>query len=554
MFKLASLLNRHNANDAVRIDQAEWLDLRGKIAAIHRSQAVIEFSLDGVVVHANENFLRAMGYTLEQIRGQHHRIFVDAQERVRPDYRLFWEQLGRGEFHTGQYKRLTRDGREVWLQASYNPILDNAGKPIKVVKFCTEITEQKTRAADFEGQIVAIGKVQAVIEFELDGTIRDANENFLKTVGYSLDEIRGRHHRLFVEAATAQSSEYREFWAKLGRGEFDSGLYKRVARDGHEVWLQASYNPIFDASGRAVKVVKYATDVTAQKRTSEQLTLLISKIQVATAEVQASAENISKGNNSLSARVEQQAASLEETAASMEEMTATVKQNTDNARQANELARMAREHAEHGGSVVNEAIAAMGVINESSKKIADIISVIDEIAFQTNLLALNAAVEAARAGEQGRGFAVVASEVRSLAGRSATAAKEIKSLIQDSVGKVANGSRLVEHSGATLVEIIASVKKVTAIVGEISAASVEQNAGIEQVGRAIIQMDEATQQNAALVEEAAAASEAIVQQIRDLNDSVGYSKHSDEPAKPGQGTSRNPSLSHNAVPQRRRVA
>jgi methyl-accepting chemotaxis protein len=257
---------------------------------------------------------------------------------------------------------------------------------------------------------------------------------------------------------------------------------------------------------------------------------VVSSIKGSAAEVQTGAEEISKGNTSLSQRTEEQASSLEETASSMEQMTSTVKQTADNAMQANQLAMAARTQAEKGGSVVGAAVSAMGGINASSRKIADIIGVIDEIAFQTNLLALNAAVEAARAGEQGRGFAVVASEVRNLAGRSATAAKEIKALIQDSVGKVEEGTKLVDQSGQTLEEIVQAVKKVTDIVAEIAAASQEQSSGIEQVNKAVMQMDEVTQQNAALVEEAAAAAEAIVEQAQTLNSMISRYRLSESAA------------------------
>ena len=520
MLKLGK--RRRNDSQATfeRVSAVELSDLRGQVQAIGRSQAVIEFALDGTIQRANENFLTAVGYALEEIRGQHHRMFVEPVERESAAYQRFWVQLAHGEYQAGQFRRIAKGGRELWLQASYNPIFDAAGKPFKVVKYCTDVTEQKLRAADFEGQIKAIDKSQAVIEFELSGVIRNANENFLRTVGYSVDEIRGRHHRMFVDAAYAESSEYRAFWEKLGRGDYDSGVYRRVGKGGREIWLQAAYNPIFDASGRPVKVVKYASDITEQKNLTERLSRIMAEIRAAGAEIQLSAEEISSGNASLSARVEAQAASLEETTASMMRMTETVRENAENASQANQLALAACEHAERGGKIMHDAVGAMQVINESSRKIADIIGVIDAIAFQTNLLALNAAVEAARAGEQGRGFAVVASEVRSLAGRSAAAAKEIKELIQDSVTKIGDGSRLVEQSGNGLADIVASVKKVTDIVGEISAASAEQASGIEQVGKAVASMDESTQQNAALVEQAAAASESIVQQVRELNSSV----------------------------------
>jgi len=511
---------RESMGALVRVDPMELADLRGQVKAIGRSQAVIEFGLDGTIQTANENFLGAVGYTLGEIRGQHHRMFVEPGERDSSEYQRFWKLLGQGEYQAGQYRRIAKGGREIWLQASYNPIFDVAGKPFKVVKYCTNITAQAMRAVDFEGQIKAIDKSQAVIEFELNGLIRSANANFLRTVGYTLDELRGRHHRIFVEPGYAESAEYRSLWERLGRGIYDAGVYKRLAKGGREVWLQASYNPIVDASGRPVKVVEYASDVTAQREATERLSRIMAHIKTAAGEIQTRAEEISTGNASLSERVEAQAASLEETTSSMMRMTETVRENAQNARQANQLALAACEHAESGGKIMHDAVKAMQVINESSRKIADIIGVIDAIAFQTNLLALNAAVEAARAGEQGRGFAVVASEVRSLAGRSAAAAKEIKELIHDSVAKIADGSHLVEQSGTSLNEIVASVKKVTDIVGEISAASADQAAGIEQVGRAISSMDAGTQQNAALVEQAAAASESIVQQVRDLNSSV----------------------------------
>jgi methyl-accepting chemotaxis protein len=369
-----------------------------------------------------------------------------------------------------------------------------------------------------------------------------------------------------VEASYRQSIEYRAFWEKLGRGEFDAGKYLRLGKGGKEIWIQASYNPILDGNGKPFMVVKYATDVTEQMKLSAQMELtvqeasqiaaaaaagdltrrislvgktgaleglsagvnqllcvmadVISKVKEAAVEVSRGADEISQGNTNLSQRTEEQASSLEETASSMEEMTSTVKQNADNAGQANQLAVAARDQAEKGGAVVARAVRAMTDINDASKKIADIIGVIDEIAFQTNLLALNAAVEAARAGEQGRGFAVVASEVRNLASRSATAAKEIKTLIQDSVRKVDEGSSLVTQSGATLEQIVAAVKRVTDIVAEISAASNEQSSGIEQVNKAVMQLDELTQQNAALVEEASAASQSMAEQARGLNASM----------------------------------
>jgi len=420
-----------------------------------------------------------------------------------------------------------------------------------------DVTEKRK----MEQQALAMSKSQAVIEFNLDGTVVTANDNFLACLGYTLDEIKGKHHRLFVDPTYANSLEYQAFWAKLNRGEFDTNSYKRIAKGGREIWIQATYNPIFDASGKPYKVVKFASDITAQKQSQfemeklvaeaqavlgrlanndltqemtetyrgdldkvkcsinavvQNLTQTITSVREAVQAVSSGAEQITKGNEDLSQRTSEQASALEETSASMEEMTSTVKQNADNAKQANQLAIAARDIADKGGSVTVRAVEAMGEINKSSKKIADIITVIDEIAFQTNLLALNAAVEAARAGEHGRGFAVVAAEVRNLAQRSATAAKEIKGLINESIQRVSDGSELVNQSGKTLEEIVSSVKRVTDIIAEITAASQEQAQGIDQVNKAIMQMDETTQQNAALVEETTSASQSMKDQAKEL--------------------------------------
>jgi methyl-accepting chemotaxis protein len=553
-------------------------NFEGQLAAIGKAQAVIEFGLDGKVLTANNNFLTTLGYTLEEIRGQHHSMFVDPAFRISPDYRLFWDKLGRGEHDAGQYKRIGKGGREVWLQASYNPIFDLSGKPFKVVKYATDITDQKMATANFEGQLAAIGKAQAVIEFGLDGKVITANENFLNTVGYTLPEVLGRHHSIFVEPAFTGTPDYRAFWEKLGRGEYDGGQYKRIAKGGREVWLQASYNPIFDMNGKPFKVVKYATDVTAQVHAAEALRHAVQQVQTvvtaaksndltgrvplegmtgdihalcggvnglldtmvgmigavmeATGTISSGAREIAMGNTDLSQRTEEQASSLEETAASLEELTSTVRQNADNAQQANKLASTASEVAVKGGGVVTQVVRTMDDITASSRQISDIIGVIDEIAFQTNILALNAAVKAARAGEQGRGFAVVAAEVRNLAQRSANAAKEIKALISDSGAKVETGSKLVASAGQTMEEIVVSVKRVTDIMAEISAASREQSNGIDQVNTAVSQMDKITQQNAALVEEAAAAAKSMEEQTEELSNIVAAFKIGSAAAAP----------------------
>lgn len=541
-------------------------DYSGQLAAIGKSQAVIEFALDGTILHANANFLSVLGYSLDEVKGKHHRIFVDPAYQNTNEYRMFWEKLGRGEYDTGQYKRIAKGGREVWIQASYNAILDANNRPFKVVKYATDITEEKIRNADYSGQLAAIGKSQAVIEFGLDGVVLNANDNFLNVLGYSFAEIKGKHHSMFVDPIYKQSAEYRAFWERLGRGEYDAGQYKRIGRGGKEVWIQASYNPIMDANNKPFKIVKYATDITEQVNNATAMKLavdqvqevvkdavsgdlrsridltgksgllatmceginsiiasmhdIVSEIQNAADEISTGASEIATGNSDLSTRTEQQAANLEETASSMEELTSTVKLNADNAKQGNVLAEQASMVAISGGDLIQQVVVTMSSINESSQKIADIIGVIDGIAFQTNILALNAAVEAARAGDQGRGFAVVASEVRTLAQRSANAAKDIKGLISDSVKKIESGNVLVGKSGDTMKNVVGSIKRVNDIMAEIAAASAEQSTGIEEISTAVLQMDEMTQQNAALVEEAAAAAESLQSQADQLTQRV----------------------------------
>ncbi|UJX25378.1 methyl-accepting chemotaxis protein [Pseudoalteromonas sp. CF6-2] len=706
------------------------------VTALNKSLAVIEFQPSGTILTANANFLSVMGYRLEEIQGQHHAMFVAEEESKSTEYQQFWQRLRNGEFISDEFKRIGKNGKEIWIQATYNPIINNDGQVIKVIKFASDISAQKERdkqsqrdadlsnalrvcqasvmIANNDLEIVFVNEqvkqmlkaresdLQSVLPnfsvanlvgtcvddfhkqpshqrellrtltepykttlrlagliFSLIATpwvsvsgkrlgtivewqditdrvnkaeaekreaeenlrvrraldrvatntmIADAGNNIIymneavlnmmkiaesdlrkdlpnfnsnNLIGQNIDVfhknpahqrnmlaklsstysteivVGGRTFGLVANpiftpdderigtvvewddrtAEVAIEKEIAGLVAAAGKGDLEARV-EETGKNGFFLRLAQGLNSMVSIVEDAVKDTGNMLDAMANgdlskrieqeyqgsfeklKRdanaTADKLTEVINRINSSATLVASGAEEISQGNADLSQRTEEQASSLEETASSMEEMTSTVRQNADNAKEVNELAEETRAKAQKGGEVVNRAVTSMSAINESSKKIADIISVIDEIAFQTNLLALNAAVEAARAGEQGRGFAVVAGEVRNLAQRSAAAAKEIKELIRDSVGKVEDGTLLVNESGSTLQEIVTAVQRVTAMISDIAQASEEQSSGIEQVNKAIAQMDEMTQQNAALVEEASAAGESMAEQANDM--------------------------------------
>ena len=650
-----------------------------ELAALRAVQAMLEMDAEGAITDANEIFLRATGYALDEIRGRHWELLMSAQWRASGEYSALWSQLLAGKPATGVHRFRCKDGAPIFLRGAYAPVAAAGGAVERIVLYAQDVTAQRTEAALYASTMAGINRVRAVAEFDLTGHFLAINEVFSRVFGYALEQLQGQELSQLLPSAERSGDDYRSLWQRVGRGEFSAGEFCWLARDGRQVWVQGYFTPIHDLEGKPFRAMLLCSDVTDQKNVAlralrvqsaldnvsanvmladanncvvyinralqrmfercapefrrsvpdfdpskligrsmdefhrkpahqrqlvaalsgthdskaevsglalriiadpvldaagnrvgtivewvdrtqearmeqeiaeivvcaqsgdltrrvrtddkqgffatlgagvngliENTQQLVAEIRDAAITVEKSALEISDGNQNLSRRTERTAASLEQTASSMEQMTSSVKQTADNASQANQLAKAARQQAEKGGDVVGSAVAAMSAINTSSRKIADIIGVIDEIAFQTNLLALNAAVEAARAGEQGRGFAVVATEVRNLAGRSATAAKEIKALINDSVAKVSEGSKLVDQSGQTLEEIQASVKKVTDIVAEIAAASREQSSGIEQVNKAVMDMDSTTQENASLVQQATSASTAIVEQANAL--------------------------------------
>lgn len=615
------------AKDETENFEAILEDYRGQVDAIRKSQAVIEFQLDGTILDANDNFLSTLGYTLAEVRGQHHSLFVDPAEKNTSDYRAFWDQLARGDSFTRQFKRIAKDGSEVWIQASYCSILDTQGKPMKVVKYATDITKlvnerieglktqgavetmisafmmvdreltvlyanasvtelmrsvapairtqwsdfnpdklvgtcvtnflkdpalqrrlladasqmpfttdihigdlvlslsanaafseagahignslewanvTETRAADalntdLANQMAAISKAQAVIEFQMDGTIVTANPNFLTTLGYSLEEIQGQHHSMFVDPAERNSPEYKAFWDKLNRGEHDSRQYKRFAKGGREVWIQASYNPICDASGKPMKVMKYASDITLTRKVAERVKEISNIVSSASSEMRATAESMARTaaeatNQAAAVANAAQVASsnVQTVSAAGEELSASI----------SEIARQVAESTNITQRAVSETDttkAAIQTLAEAAKKIGNVVTLINNIAGQTKLLALNATIEAARAGDAGKGFAVVASEVKSLSDQTAKATHEISSEVS-----------AMQAATSTSVSAIQGIADTIGKVAEIAAA----------IASAVEEQSAATGEISANVTEAAASTQEVSSNIQGLNEGV----------------------------------
>ena len=404
--------------------EQEINDQLAQLSALDRSMAVIEFDPDGRIRTANQNFLDTLGYTLQEVCGNHHRMFVDEKTSYSAEYERFWRSLREGKFMSGEFLRFGKGGREVWIQASYNPIRSANGSVSKVVKFASDISERKSKEAAMQSQVEAISRSSIVIEFELDGTVAFANENFLTLMGYYAAEVEGKHHSVFMDEASRRSPEYREFWEKLNRGDFQAGVYNRITKSGKQVWIQASYNPTFDAKGRVSRVIEFASDITSAHESRQQVTIVSDSISDSVSQFSQTITEISSNVN--------RTASLSEEAKEIAISTCEAVRNLD----------------------------------QSSRVIGKIVEVIQELADQTNLLALNATIESARAGEAGRGFAVVASAVKDLAKQTAAATKNIESSVRDIQQNITGVVTSTETISKSVSEVSVNMTTIAAAVEE----------------------------------------------------------------------------------------
>lgn len=473
------------ASDTTR-QHTERLRSEGRLIAIENSQATIEFDISGKILHANALFLETVGYRLDEIVGRHHRLFVDPDEVDQPEYQQFWQHLRSGKFHIGQYRRLAKGGRELWFQATYTPILDAQGKPKSIIKFATDITAQKTLAVEYESKIAAIDRAQASIEFELDGTVITANDNFLGAMGYTLDEIVGQHHRIFVQPEYAASNEYEAFWRKLRAGKIFADEFQRVGKDGKPVWIQANYNPIYNHRGEVVKIVKYATDITPMVRKRLLGEELAAKLDKGLEGILTEVEGANEGARIAATASQQTAENVASVASAIEEMSASSREISSNAADSREALANAVEQT-------HATVRSTADLEKAASSMTGIAKLIEDIAEQINLLALNATIESARAGDAGRGFAVVAGEVKNLANQVGSATEQIREELTSVQSVSVDVAKSIADIQGAMQSVHQNFTGLTAAVEEQSAVSRDISENMQTASRAVSDVTDSLQ-------------------------------------------------------------
>ncbi len=426
-----------------------------------RSRCILELDLDETILFANDNYLRIMGYAREELVGQKHLVTIEKSDKSLRAYQDLWRRLRNGENMERELKRVSKSGKPVWFQCTYNFLRDRNDKPYRVLMIFSDLTEQKLQQSYLQAQIDAIHRSSAVVEFELDGRIIGANENFLGAMGYRLDEIRGQHHSIFIDPTERNSDAYRQFWAKLGRGEFFSGQYHRLGKGGRDVWIQGSYNPVLDLDGKPFRVVKFATDVTEQLLRQKKRADIYARVDTQLVGMTESVSCVSHEAVEAAAASNQTSGNVQAVAAGAEELSTSFQEISRQVAHATDIAQKAVAMTGDAGSMVS-------ALAEDAQKIGEVVGLISDIAAQTNLLALNATIEAARAGESGRGFAVVAAEVKTLATRTAKATGEISGQVSSVRASTSDVTKAIESIAA----IIATINSITsAIAGSVLAQS-----------------------------------------------------------------------------------